>query len=297
MQNYFLKELKSKFDLLLQSGIFTGWSEKDVLGLAIISRLKNYDRNTVIIQQGEKPSNLYILNRGTCNVYKFSEETMELQRDLKKAKYELEKAQAKYYYHHSIRKTGLHPEEYLKKAKKAQKAAGRPGTAPAGAGGGLLLPAVASPSAGAAAAAAHASRGHGRLTLALAGGALMGGGSASGKRSPFMTPANLSRAGSRRGVKKAGGGKSYGLSVAPEPVSLLQSPGVAQSLGALKRDGLLVTVGRKESLLRKARRAETRDAVRKQTEICKLYPPAMAGTYMRILKIECCLCRWPCVEG
>ena len=93
-----------------------------------------------------------------------------------------------------------------------------------------------------------------------------------------MSPANLARAGSS---KRGGGGllakAADPLSVAAEEVSLLNSPSVAQSLGALKRDGLLVTVTRKEALLKKAKRAETRDAVRKQTEICKLYPPAMAG--------------------
>lgn len=73
--NEFLKDLAvEEFTRALStinaSAVFESWSVEDRIRLARMGHVRTYKSGDLILEQGEKPSHLFIVMKGMCRTYK-----------------------------------------------------------------------------------------------------------------------------------------------------------------------------------------------------------------------------------
>lgn len=98
-----MQELRRRLGVVSGSGIFRSMSFYERLRLARMGTIKVYKPGEAVLQQGEKPSYLCFIMRGTCVAFKRANRGEILFRLLAEAKEKAEHFDLKYAYHHNLR--------------------------------------------------------------------------------------------------------------------------------------------------------------------------------------------------
>ena len=80
LANLALRELKRYLDVITSSRVFSGWSYAERVRLARMARMKTVRSGEIVLDQGEKPTNLVFILSGMCKVFKKPNDKDVLQR-------------------------------------------------------------------------------------------------------------------------------------------------------------------------------------------------------------------------
>lgn len=102
LMTHALDEMRRRLEAVRSCKVFSQWNNHNHIRLARMGIVKSFREGERILEQGNKPSYLYIILKGLCTVHKRPNRTEMLYQKLAIAKEKAERHDTKYVFHHKL---------------------------------------------------------------------------------------------------------------------------------------------------------------------------------------------------